>query len=98
MYFSHFSTLAAFTLLVPLVVAASGRGLGERAVCIEDAYLLALQDFSAEASPFCSSYISIPAVTETVATSTPVVYVHAISTPAASLVGWTSLLNIRAYL
>ena len=39
-------------------------------VCLEDDELLALQEFSPDATPFCSSFLSIPASTITAFFST----------------------------
>ncbi|KAI9886085.1 MAG: hypothetical protein M1823_002103 [Watsoniomyces obsoletus] len=68
------SPLGALTLL-GLFSNSIALKLGPRApafVCIPDAFNLALTSFSAEATPFCSDFISISDVTSTAGTTTPV--------------------------
>jgi len=44
-------------------------------VCVENDYLQALQNFSLDATPFCSTYLSIPLYTVTADSATVYVYV-----------------------
>lgn len=67
---TRFASLAALTLFGYLSGPASGAALF---VCVQDGWNLAMSSFSAEASPYCSDLLNIPAATETVATTTPVV-------------------------
>ncbi|KZF21044.1 hypothetical protein L228DRAFT_165360 [Xylona heveae TC161] len=72
---STLSSLATALLVVsscaPALANPLARILNERQasnasdVCVEDEYYTALHQDAAEASPFCSSYISIPVVTST---------------------------------